>query len=165
MTVKRFWDDPYLCRCDTTVVAVQGREVALAESIIFAFSGGQERDHGTIGGAVGGEFGEKCFQFIMGFGKLAVGQAFLGAGQAQLARFGDGGSRQRAERSVIRGNGGFVVAGGGGAGGVRHVRGGGISFEKFLTGAKMIGGHGQRHGKPECDQDDFHRVGRVDGRG
>jgi alanyl-tRNA synthetase len=52
MTVKRFWDDPYLCRCDTTVVAVQGREVALAESIIFAFSGGQERDHGTIGGTV-----------------------------------------------------------------------------------------------------------------
>ncbi len=55
MTVKRFWDDPYLDRCDTTVAAVQGAEVALVESIIFAFSGGQERDHGTIGGHVVGD--------------------------------------------------------------------------------------------------------------
>lgn len=45
-----FWDDPYLPRLDTTVAAVDGEFVTLAETIFFAFAGGQERDHGTIGG-------------------------------------------------------------------------------------------------------------------
>lgn len=50
MTRKIFWDDPYLTSLATTVVAVSGDEVQVAETIFFAFSGGQERDHGSIGG-------------------------------------------------------------------------------------------------------------------
>ena len=50
MTRKVFWEDPYLSSLETTVAAVAGTEVRLAETIFFAFSGGQERDHGTIGG-------------------------------------------------------------------------------------------------------------------
>lgn len=50
MTRKLFWTDPYLCQCDTTVVAVHGPVVMLAETVFYAFSGGQESDAGTIGG-------------------------------------------------------------------------------------------------------------------
>lgn len=50
MTRKVFWDDPYLTQLTTTVTAVEAAEVRLAASIFFAFSGGQERDDGTIGG-------------------------------------------------------------------------------------------------------------------
>lgn len=50
MTRKVFWDDPYLDRLDTRVAGVVGDEVRLAETILYAFSGGQESDHGTIGG-------------------------------------------------------------------------------------------------------------------
>ena len=52
--------------------------VAVAVPVVVADEG--LADHDGIGGAVGGEFGEECFQFIMGFWKLAVGQAFFGAG-------------------------------------------------------------------------------------
>lgn len=50
MTRKLFWIDPYLCQCDTTVSAVRGPIVTLAETVFYAFSGGQESDTGTIGG-------------------------------------------------------------------------------------------------------------------
>lgn len=49
-THKTFWDDPYRTTLDATVVAVEGAEVVLDRTILFAFSGGQERDEGTIGG-------------------------------------------------------------------------------------------------------------------
>lgn len=49
-TRKVFWDDPYRTTLGATVVAVSGAEVALDQTILFAFSGGQERDEGTIGG-------------------------------------------------------------------------------------------------------------------
>ena len=52
MTEKIFWCDPYLTYLDTQVVAVSGRDVTLAQTIFFAMSGGQESDHGTIGGHV-----------------------------------------------------------------------------------------------------------------
>lgn len=50
MTRKRFWDDPYLCRLDTRVAAVDGAALRLEETIFYAFSGGQESDAGTIAG-------------------------------------------------------------------------------------------------------------------
>ncbi|TDR82860.1 alanyl-tRNA editing protein [Paludibacterium purpuratum] len=50
MTRKLFWQDPYRSTLDTHVVAVDDTRIRLAETIFFAFSGGQESDHGTIGG-------------------------------------------------------------------------------------------------------------------
>jgi Ser-tRNA(Ala) deacylase AlaX len=50
MTRKAFWTDPYATRHDTVVASVDDAEVTLASTIFFAFSGGQESDHGTIGG-------------------------------------------------------------------------------------------------------------------
>lgn len=49
-TDKLFWKDAYRSRLETRVVAVGGDWVRLAETIFFAFSGGQESDHGSIGG-------------------------------------------------------------------------------------------------------------------
>lgn len=50
MLRKVFWDDPYLCELDTRVASVDGDRLTLAETIFFAFSGGQESDSGRIGG-------------------------------------------------------------------------------------------------------------------
>ena len=49
MTKKIFWDDPYLTQLETYVTSVQGDEITVEQTIFFAFSGGQESDHGTIG--------------------------------------------------------------------------------------------------------------------
>ncbi len=48
---KAFWTDPYATELDTTVTAVAGDDVTVARTVFFAFSGGQESDAGTIGGA------------------------------------------------------------------------------------------------------------------
>lgn len=50
VTRKLFWDDPGRTVLDTQITAVDGAVVELAETIFFAFSGGQESDAGTIGG-------------------------------------------------------------------------------------------------------------------
>jgi alanyl-tRNA synthetase len=50
MTRKLFWTDPYEAQLETRIAAVAGPEVALEETIFYAFSGGQESDAGTIGG-------------------------------------------------------------------------------------------------------------------
>ncbi len=50
MLRKVFWEDPYLTHLDTRIATVAGDEVTLAATIIYAFSGGQESDRGTIGG-------------------------------------------------------------------------------------------------------------------
>ncbi len=50
MTRKLFWADPYLTELDTTVTGVTGPDITVAETIFYAFSGGQESDAGTIGG-------------------------------------------------------------------------------------------------------------------
>lgn len=50
MTKKLFWQDPYLATLDTRVATVDGDRITLAETIFFAFSGGQESDSGVIGG-------------------------------------------------------------------------------------------------------------------
>lgn len=47
---KVFWDDPYLARLETTVLSVINDEVVFAETIVFAESGGQESDRGTVNG-------------------------------------------------------------------------------------------------------------------
>lgn len=50
MLRKIFWEDPYLTSLETRIAAVSGDDVTLEETIFYAFSGGQESDHGTIGG-------------------------------------------------------------------------------------------------------------------
>lgn len=50
MTRKVFWDDPYRTTLQAAVVFVDGPEIELDRTILFAFSGGQESDHGTIAG-------------------------------------------------------------------------------------------------------------------
>lgn len=51
MTVKKlFWEDPYLKQCTATVMSVDGNCITLDETIVFAFSGGQASDSGTIHG-------------------------------------------------------------------------------------------------------------------
>ena len=50
MTRKLFWDDATRTSLETRVSAVEGAEITLAETIFFAFSGGQESDRGSIGG-------------------------------------------------------------------------------------------------------------------
>lgn len=47
-TKKLFWHDPYLTQLDTRVTGVSGDDVTVAETIFYAFSGGQESDAGTI---------------------------------------------------------------------------------------------------------------------
>src|SRR5687767_4593476 len=48
MLIKRFWQDPYLTRLETEITSLSGQEVTVAETIFYAFSGGQESDAGTI---------------------------------------------------------------------------------------------------------------------
>ena len=50
MTIKLFWQDPYLTQLKTRITRVDGTDVSVAETIFYAFSGGQESDHGAIGG-------------------------------------------------------------------------------------------------------------------
>lgn len=50
MTNKLFWSAPYQTYHQTVVTSVCGADVMLDSTIFFAFSGGQESDHGTIGG-------------------------------------------------------------------------------------------------------------------
>ncbi len=50
MTRKVFWEDPYLTELEARVTGVEGDEITVDRTIFFALSGGQESDHGTIGG-------------------------------------------------------------------------------------------------------------------
>lgn len=47
---KLFWDDPYKKECKAKVTNVDGKKVTVNQSVLFAFSGGQATDKGTIGG-------------------------------------------------------------------------------------------------------------------
>ncbi len=47
---KLFWHDPYLSTAEAQITSVNGDTVTLDRTIIFAFSGGQASDSGTIGG-------------------------------------------------------------------------------------------------------------------
>lgn len=48
-TKKVFWQDPYLTQLDTHITGVYDNDITVAETIFYAFSGGQESDVGTIG--------------------------------------------------------------------------------------------------------------------
>jgi alanyl-tRNA synthetase len=50
MSRKIFWQDPYQTALETTITSVNGTVITLAETIFYAFAGGQESDSGTIGG-------------------------------------------------------------------------------------------------------------------
>lgn len=50
MTEKVFWQDPYRTSLETQVTSVDGNQVTVAETIFYALSGGQESDHGSLGG-------------------------------------------------------------------------------------------------------------------
>jgi len=45
---KLFWADPYQTQLDTHITRVGGNEVTVAQTIFYAFSGGQESDAGTF---------------------------------------------------------------------------------------------------------------------
>jgi alanyl-tRNA synthetase len=49
VTRKVFWEDSYLTQLDTHIQSAAGNTVTVAETIFYAFSGGQESDTGTIG--------------------------------------------------------------------------------------------------------------------
>jgi Ser-tRNA(Ala) deacylase AlaX len=51
LTRRLFWEDPYATRTRARVIAVRGHDVEVDRTVFFAFSGGQESDTGTIGGA------------------------------------------------------------------------------------------------------------------
>jgi Ser-tRNA(Ala) deacylase AlaX len=48
--IKLFREDPYRRTAEATVVTVDGDRVALDAALLFAFSGGQQSDRGTVGG-------------------------------------------------------------------------------------------------------------------
>ena len=50
VTTKLFWRDPYQTTLETSIATVDGAVVTLAETIFYAFSGGQESDAGSIDG-------------------------------------------------------------------------------------------------------------------
>lgn len=50
VTEKLFWSDPYLTEIDTLVRSVDGDKITLEKTIFYAMLGGQEGDHGFIGG-------------------------------------------------------------------------------------------------------------------
>lgn len=45
-----FWDDPYRTELDARITAIDGAQVRVDQTIFYAQSGGQESDHGTLGG-------------------------------------------------------------------------------------------------------------------
>ncbi len=49
MTIKVFWQDPYLAQLDATITTVNGDAVTVDQTIFYAAAGGQESDGGTIG--------------------------------------------------------------------------------------------------------------------
>lgn len=48
MTRKLFWENPYQTELTTTITSLMENDLTLAETILYAFSGGQEGDAGTI---------------------------------------------------------------------------------------------------------------------
>ncbi|MFC7371401.1 alanine--tRNA ligase-related protein [Fictibacillus iocasae] len=50
MVEKWFWKDPYATKLNTCLTSVNGNDITLAQTIFYAFSGGQESDNGKIGG-------------------------------------------------------------------------------------------------------------------
>lgn len=49
-TTKAFWRDPYRTELEARITGVDGDDVTVDATIFYALSGGQESDHGSIGG-------------------------------------------------------------------------------------------------------------------
>nr|WP_246517440.1 alanyl-tRNA editing protein [Clostridium aciditolerans] len=45
-----FWENPYLTEIEAKITSVNNNIITLDQTIVFAFSGGQQSDSGTIGG-------------------------------------------------------------------------------------------------------------------
>jgi len=77
--IKAFWDAPYLTEMEAIVTSIDGDYVTLDKTIAFAFSGGQESDHGTIGGyeIVKAEKQDKQIIYQLNEHALAVGNPVL----------------------------------------------------------------------------------------
>ena len=78
MTRKIFWSNPYETVHETVVTSVSGPDVTLKSTIFFAFSGGQESDHGKIGGFPVVSARKDGFEIIY----TLVSDHLLSAGQA-----------------------------------------------------------------------------------
>lgn len=50
MTGKIFWKNPYQTKLETQITSADGNIITLADTIFYAFAGGQESDAGTIDG-------------------------------------------------------------------------------------------------------------------
>ncbi len=77
MTRKLFWEDPYLTTCDAVILYIDGKDVVLDQSVLFAFSGGQQTDAGTIGGigVADAQDGEDIVYTLASEPAFAVGDA------------------------------------------------------------------------------------------
>lgn len=87
---KRFRAEPYLAEAEATVVEVEGDWVRLDEALLFAFSGGQQSDRGTVAGhelleAVEDDDGSIRYRLPEGHG-LRVGERVLQAVDMELRR-------------------------------------------------------------------------------
>lgn len=74
---KLFWKDPYLTQCTATVTRIEGNHITLDKTILFAFSGGQASDSGTIHGylvAAAKKIGREIVYEIDAAHDLQVGQ-------------------------------------------------------------------------------------------
>jgi Ser-tRNA(Ala) deacylase AlaX len=80
LTKKIFWQDPYLTQLDTHITRADGNDVTVAETIFYAFAGGQESDHGTIGGRrviQARKEGKEIFYTLEEGHELKVGEAVM----------------------------------------------------------------------------------------
>jgi len=48
--IKVFWQNPYLTELEALITSINGNQITLDQTIIYAFSGGQQSDTGTIEG-------------------------------------------------------------------------------------------------------------------
>ena len=48
MSVKLFYQDPYMYECEARVISINGLDIIVDKTVFFAFSGGQASDSGTI---------------------------------------------------------------------------------------------------------------------
>ncbi|MDW6094449.1 alanyl-tRNA editing protein [Vibrio rhizosphaerae] len=80
MTKKIFWENPYQSELTSYVTNIDGQMIELSETIFYAESGGQESDHGTIGGieVVHAEkAGKRIFYTLKSVPSFSVGDSVI----------------------------------------------------------------------------------------
>ena len=73
---KTFWENPYLRHLDTQIESVEENVLRLKETIVFACSGGQDSDSGTINGLdilKAEKIGKEIYYTVQSGHGLAVG--------------------------------------------------------------------------------------------